>query len=178
MSRDYQPRTTPLIPVGHDCWIAVSRVKNPDIHRASNGEDGPTVDQQIEWLLRAITAPGADCSQRHDDLISLAELVIEARGNKVPVGDRGAYTWDGTESFGYGVTPIDSDTHDLDCKTCGDAKVYDKGGHDADFDRHPYEMCQGTCDVHDGIHDFVNGPHYCVGWRGYHPEEIADLNAR
>jgi hypothetical protein len=139
MSRNYTPRTEPLIPVGHNTWLAVSRVKEPT--------DKPfkdyTVDEQIEWLLRNITAPGADSSQRHDDLTTLAELIIKTRGNKVRIG-RNGYTYDGSSNFGYGVAPIDSDTHDPDCIVCGDAAVYDRGGHDVDFDRHPYATKEVT----------------------------------
>lgn len=132
---DYTPRTKPLIPVGHRTWLAVSRVKEPSV-----GADA-TVDQRIEWLLEAITRPGADQSQRHDDLESLAELVIKTRGERVPVqrstsGAVTAYTWSGSNNFGYGVAPIDSDTHDPDCVICGDSAG--PHGHEPDFDRHPY----------------------------------------
>lgn len=99
------------------------------------------MDQRIEWLLEAITRPGADQSQRHDDLMSLAELIIKARGEKVVMrrnsaGEVTAYTYDGTSNFGYGVAPIDSDTHDGDCIVCGDS--FGPYGPEHDFDRHPY----------------------------------------
>lgn len=115
---DYQPRTKPLIPVGHRVWLAVSRVKAPTEPPAKW-----SVAEQIEDLLMWITSPGADQAQRNEDLLNLAELVLANRGS-LP---------------GYGVAPIDSDTHDPDCITCGDARVYEVGGHEPDFDRHPYE---------------------------------------
>lgn len=139
--RDYKPRTRPLIPVGHRTWLAVSRV--PERQKAFADF---TVDEHIEWLLEAITRPGADVSQRHDDLETLAELIIATRGNKVQIG-RSAYTYDGSSDFGYGVPPIDSDTHDSDCVVCGDAGVYEQTGHEPDFDTHPYQAQQHTKEV-------------------------------
>jgi hypothetical protein len=131
----YTPRTRPLIPVGHRCWLAVSRVRTPP---STKPFADFTVDETIEWLLEQITAPGHDVSQRHDDLVTLAELVIKTRGNKVPFG-RNGYTWDGSSEFGHGVKPIDSDTHDPDCRVCGDAPAYAQHGHEPDFDPHPYD---------------------------------------
>lgn len=119
-SRDYQPRTRPLVPVGHETWCAVSRV--PGHSRIG---EGASADEQIEWFLRAITAPGADSSQRRYDLEQLAAIVTR------------------NPSAGYGVAPIDSDTHDHECIVCGEAAEYAQGGHDADFDIHPYTMKKG-----------------------------------
>lgn len=141
MAEDYQPRTEPRVPIGHRTWCAVSRVKD----RGASYRD-LTPNEQVEWLLEAITRPGADMSQRHDDLYTLAELLMKCRGERV-VHSRSARTGEPTAftyvngldpNVGYGVKPIDSDTHDPDCIVCGDAKVYEALGHDVDFDRHPY----------------------------------------
>lgn len=138
--KDYQPRKRPLIPVGHRTWCAVSRVKE----RRDNLEDHTPADM-VEWLLEAITRPGADQAQRQMDLIDLAELVLKCRGEQVVLrrnaeGKPTSITYaNGLDpNVGYGLAPIDSDTHDPDCTVCGDAAVYDNGGHDYDFDRHPY----------------------------------------
>lgn len=135
----YKPRTRPLIPVGHRTWLAVSRVKDPQINESAS------VDQCIEWLLEAITRPGADQAQRHDDLITLAELIIKTRGEKVvfrrnKAGEPTAWGWSGSSDFGYGVAPIDSDTHDADCVICGDSAG--PFGHEPDFDTHPYTTAE------------------------------------
>jgi hypothetical protein len=134
----YEPRKRPLVPVGHRTWLGVSRVKE----RTDLTNDNMTVDERIEMLLEFITRPGADQAQRHDDLVTLAELIIEARGNKVVVqrntvtGEPTAYTWDGSSDWGYGVAPIDSDTHDRDCIICGPS--IGPEGSEPDFDTHPY----------------------------------------
>lgn len=142
MTEDYQPRTTPLIPAGYRTWCAVSRVKD----RPNVAIKDLTPNERVEWLLEAITRPGADQAQRHDDLFTLADLLMKCRGEKYVVnrntrtGEPTAWSYrNGLDpNVGYGVAPIDSDTHDPDCIVCGDAKVYDNGGHDADFDTHPY----------------------------------------
>lgn len=140
--KDYQPRTQPLIPVGYRTWCAASRVKERDVPIRDQ-----TPAERVEWLLEAITRPGADVSQRHDDLMQLAELVLECRGERVvhsrnTKGEPTAFTYvNGLDpNVGYGVKPIDSDTHDPDCLICGDATVFDNGGHDVDFDTHPYTI--------------------------------------
>lgn len=71
-------------------------------HRPEIGQsatEATTPDQMIEWLLRAIACPG-DMNQRRYDLESLAKLVTEH------------------PDAGYGVQPIDNDTHPEDCVNC------------------------------------------------------------
>jgi hypothetical protein len=172
----YVPRLQPLIPVGHECWLAVSRVKTP---RIGQGAENATVDENIEWLLHAITAPGADQAQRQDDLVTLAEIVLKARGEKVVVrtntvtGEPTQWTYQGgAKDWGYGRAPIDADCHGHECIVCRHA------GCDQEpiFDGHPYtEM--GFCDsrtvgplIHDGMHQFND----CIGWRPPTDDEIKE----
>lgn len=107
----YTPRRKPLIPANHEFWLAVARHPRPA--PGVNFQEF-TTDQQIEWLLQAITAPGADQNQRHVDLRTLAALVIAD-----PVA-------------GYGQAPIDGDCHDHDCGICRGITE------DPIFDGHPY----------------------------------------
>lgn len=171
----YIPRLQPLVPVGHECWLAVSRVKTP---RIGQGAENATVDENIEWLLRAVTAPGADQAQRQDDLVTLAEIVLKARGEKVVVrcstntGEPTQWQYQGGVPFGYGVAPIDADCHGHECIVCRHA------GCDQEpiFDGHPYTE-RGFCDSHDGMHEFHsqhedNNP--CIGWRPPTDDEIKE----
>lgn len=99
-------------------WTAVPRSE-------ATSEPFPAMnaDQQIDWLLRAVTEAGADVSQRRYDLESLARIVTE------------------NPSAGYGKMPIDTDTHPSDCLICEGAD--DEAAFAADppgraRDNHPY----------------------------------------
>ena len=140
----YVPRLKPLIPVGHECWVAVSRTpRDEKFTQLSDQSD----DFQIEWLLRAITSPGADAAQRRYDLESLAAIVTR------------------NPKAGYGVAPIDSDTHGPECIFCALAGV----DQEAIFDGHPYTDL-AFCDSHEGMHPWEQ----CIGRRHPDNDEIKE----
>lgn len=141
---EYKPRLRPLVPVGHERWCAVSRVPTrtgPYVQHSDLADD-----EQIEWLLRAITTPG-DRAQRRYDLESLAGIVTR------------------NPKAGYGISPIDGDEHGYPCIVCRHAGV---DGVDI-FDDHEYTE-RGFCDIHFDMHSY-NG---CIGWRPPTDDEIKE----
>jgi hypothetical protein len=82
---------------GDEQWIGYARAEQaPTSVQFSDQE----ADQKLDWLLRAVTAEGADVNQRRYDLEAIAKIVTE------------------NPQAGYGRMPIDTDVHGTECVIC------------------------------------------------------------
>jgi len=100
-----------------DRWIGHPRAKVPPTDAQFSDRDA---DQQLDWLLRAVTEAGGDVNQRRYDLEDIARIVTEH------------------PQAGYGRMPIDTDVHGEDCIICKGEEDFSMDPPGLSRDGHPY----------------------------------------
>lgn len=112
----------PLNPVfapgpGDKQWIGYPRANVPVIGEHFADQDA---EQQLDWLLEAVTTASSDVNQRRYDLEAIAEIVT-----KHP-------------QAGYGRMPIDTDVHGPECIICEGKEDFSFNPPGLSRDGHPY----------------------------------------
>jgi len=98
-------------------WLGYARATTPATPVQFSDQDA---DQQLDWLLRAVTAEGADVNQRRYDLESIAKIVTD------------------NPQAGYGRMPIDTDVHGPECIICRGVEDFTLNPPGRSRDGHPY----------------------------------------
>ena len=103
-------------PLPEGAWIAYPRAPIPP----TKGHTADPAEEHFDWLLRAITAEGANVNQRRYDLETLAQFITDHR------------------LAGYGRMPLDTDVHPEDCIICMGVEDFTMDPPGLSRDGHPY----------------------------------------